>query len=439
MESKEQIISNLNQMQQDLKNKSVDGGNFDWDERPNPMMKYVRKDIIEYLNSQMPDRTKLTMDTLKQYLVSYAEQTKLTEVEKAYFIYYWVGHNIDYDLESFLKGKDTDCSPDSVLKNGKSVCAGYSSLFKTLCDWLGIECYSIPCFAKGLGFQVGESASGKENNHEHNAIKLFGGWCLVDSTWGAGSIIKGKFFKRFNDFYFCCDPKEFIFTHFPSDPSWQLIAQPVSKDQFSIFPLVGKGFFQMGFLSMNPFACAVNTEQMLEVTFDFIPQLKRRLAMSAFLSKENSHKPIPDACLVQKYDNQFKIRIILNEKGVYFVHFMASLTEKGQMSMITKMKITVNKNQSKKLAFPEMPQNYGSLIMESPLFNNIKKGDDVYFKFLSDEAEEVDVVFDDEWIPIQKNANGCFEKCLKAKGKKITICEKKGGKTFPRYTFTVQK
>lgn len=436
METKSQLISNLNKMQKDLKDNSQYYGQCDWDERPNYVMTHVRTNIIEQLCAQLPPRQKLNFEQLKQYLKSFADQAKLSEVERCYFIYYWIGHNIEYDLKTFLSGKNKDCSPDAVLKTGKSVCAGYSDLFKLLVEAVGIECYCIPCFAKGLGFQVGNAIPDKDN-HEHNGVKINGGWYLIDSTWGAGSIVNNKFEKSFNDFYFCTDPKEFVITHFPSDKSWQLLSQPVTKEQFSVFPFMDKRFFQLGFLSMTPFACSVTTEKIIDVTFDFIPQLRKRLSMSAHLFLNN--KNLPDTCLVQKYDKYFKVRCLLNKKGTYMIHFMASLGDKNKNQyLISTMKVSCPKDQKDKLEFPQM-QNYGTLIMESPLLDNIKNGQNVYFKFLSEDAEEIEIVFDDKWIPVNRNANGYFETTVAARGKKISVCEKIGGKTYPRFVFKVHK
>ena len=251
-------------------------------EKPNPMLENVRMEYIEKIIEVIPPREKLTISTLKQYLKSLAEQTKLSDIERAYLVYYWVSHNIDYDFNSFSKNKAIDCSPDSVLKTGQTVCGGYSSLYRDLVTNLGIECVDIDCFAKGFGFQIGEAIPNK-TNHEHNAIKLNNKWYLVDSTWGAGAIVDNKYQKDFNNFYFCCDPKEFVLTHYPTDQKWQLLKEPISKEVFSIFPFIDKRFFQFGFKSMNPFACQVNTEQIIDVIFYYDPNLDNNLKMNVQL------------------------------------------------------------------------------------------------------------------------------------------------------------
>ena len=403
-------------------------------EKPNPMLRNVRVEYIEKICEQIPPRNKLTMSTLQQYLKAYADQTKLNEVERAYLVYYWVAHNIDYDFKNWLKGRETKSSPDDVLKSGQSVCGGYSNLFQSLITPLGIQCVNIDCFAKGFGIQVGESIPDK-TNHQHNAIQLNGAWYLVDSTWGAGSVVNNTYKKDFNNYNFCCDPKEFALTHFPTDPQWQLLEEPITKEAFSVFPFLDKRFFQLGFKSMNPFACAVTTEQILDVVFYYDPDLDEGLKMNAtlFLNK----KEVKNCVLIQKYEDYFQVRILLNDKGVYNAHFFAfnGEGEENKFMQITEMKITCNKKQDKPIYFPKIQNCYGELVLETPFCNNIPKGANVAFKLYSLDINEITIVNGDDWIDVQKGSDNYFKKDVVIKSKEIKICEKTSTKYFPKYIF----
>ena len=406
-------------------------------EKPNPILENVRLEYIEKIMEVIPPRDKLTISILQQYLKSLAEQTKLNDIEKAYLVYYWVAHNIDYDFESFSKNKHTDTSPDSVLKNGHSVCGGYSTLFHDLVTYLGIECVNIDCFAKGFGFQIGEAIPNK-TNHQHNAIKLNNQWYLVDSTWGAGAIVDKKYNKDFNNFNFCCNPKEFVLTHFPTDEKWQLLKEPVSKEVFSIFPFIDKRFFQFGFKSMNPFACQVNTEQIIDVVFYYDPDFDNNLRMNVelFLDKKKEKNCV----LIQKYEDYFQIRILLNKKGCYNAHFFAinGNNKEDHFKKITELKINSNKNQEKPLALPKLMQNYGDLVLETPFCDVLPKGANISFKFYSVNINEITIVNGDEWIDVKKGNDRYFKKNVVVKDKEVKICEKIGGKYFPKIIFQVK-
>ena len=52
-------------------------------------------------------------------------------------------------------------------------------------------------------------------------------------------------------FYFMALPSQFIFTHFPSDPSLQYLSQEVPADVFYALPFVTPTYFECGFSPIN--------------------------------------------------------------------------------------------------------------------------------------------------------------------------------------------
>ncbi len=86
-------------------------------------------------------------------------------------------------------------------------------------------------YSKGYGFDAGKKLS--QNDHAWNAVKIEGKYFLADATWGAGVINhKGKYERKFNEAYFLSRPENFIYSHLPADPMWQLLSNPVSPDVF---------------------------------------------------------------------------------------------------------------------------------------------------------------------------------------------------------------
>jgi len=53
--------------------------------------------------------------------------------------------------------------------------------------------------------------------------------------------------QEFDDYWFAPDPKEFIFTHLPENPAWQLFPDPLSKLQFEQLPYIDPLLFHYGF------------------------------------------------------------------------------------------------------------------------------------------------------------------------------------------------
>jgi hypothetical protein len=52
--------------------------------------------------------------------------------------------------------------------------------------------------------------------------------------------------RGFEPFYFFTPPEQFIYSHFPSDPRWQLLAEPLSRHAFEALPQVKPAFFLCG-------------------------------------------------------------------------------------------------------------------------------------------------------------------------------------------------
>ena len=47
-----------------------------------------------------------------------------------------------------------------------------------------------------------------------------------------------------DEYYFMPDPHQLIFTHFPSDPNWQLLDRPISLTEFETLVSVKSAFFK---------------------------------------------------------------------------------------------------------------------------------------------------------------------------------------------------
>jgi hypothetical protein len=184
-----------------------------------------------------------------QLLASYLQEKSNTDLEKARAIFTWMAENISYDDEAFNSGNYPNYTAEYVLKNRRAVCDGYSNLFLALGNEMGIEVTKITGYAKGYGFQQGNTFN--ETDHAWNAVFLDGRWKIMDATWGScfGENVKGKLrtTKVFNDYWFDVDPYEAIFSHYPEDPSLSFVSPSISLTQYEQMPKVEEGYFKLGF------------------------------------------------------------------------------------------------------------------------------------------------------------------------------------------------
>ena len=95
-----------------------------------------------------------------------------------------------------MAGRDVDCSPQGVFQNGKTVCSGYSRLYKDIGKYIGLNVECVNCYAKGIGYQPGQKLT--STNHEYNVVNFDNKWYPIDATWGAGHIENNKYIKQYS-------------------------------------------------------------------------------------------------------------------------------------------------------------------------------------------------------------------------------------------------
>ena len=252
-------------------------------------------------------------------LAAYLARPASNDLEKVRALFVWITNNIAYDGAAFASGniRSEDQEAGAVLRNRQAVCYGYASLFVALGKAMGLEVVSISGYAKGVGFTTGEIQ--ERNNHDWNAVKINGVWHLLDSTWGAGSLRKNFHFKKeFDDFYFLTPPEKLIYSHFPADPTWQLISKPVSRVDFFNQIYVKPPFFknQLEAVSHHNSVIFANGEVVISL------RAPDNVAISSSLiTLEN--KEIP--CQVERKDGLVLIKAAIPEPGDYSLEIYSSL------------------------------------------------------------------------------------------------------------------
>ena len=159
-------------------------------------------------------------------LASYIQTHFNGDNEKIRVAYRWVTYNLTYDRDSMLSinwSKDTHEKIAATLRRKKGVCDNFSSVFAGILTNMNIPSFVVNGFAKG---------GGKEQAHSWTALQLKDDWYLCDPTWDAG-------FTNYSQ-YFLISPEQFITTHWPFDPLWQLLAKPVTLKEFN------RGFIATG-------------------------------------------------------------------------------------------------------------------------------------------------------------------------------------------------
>ncbi len=182
---------------------------------------------------QIPQKMTKTVDDI----ASYVKKNFKTDEEKVRATFYWITHNISYDISRAYTieyyEKDQEIL-DEVMTEKKGLCIHYAMLFSHICNKAGVKTYVVTGFTRQNGKM-------DTSPHAWSAAYVGSRWWLFDPTWGSGNIQNGKFVRLFKETHFNPQPEEYVKSHCPFDPSWQLLKSPISnkafiKADFSISP-----------------------------------------------------------------------------------------------------------------------------------------------------------------------------------------------------------
>ena len=343
-------IMSEERMIEDKEKEELKKGN-EFPKKPNSIFD---KTLCDDIVSSLPKREDTTLKEFKKSI--FIKTQNLSEKEKAFVLFKWVGQNIDYDVKGLRSGKNIDCSKEGVFKSGKTVCSGYSNLYCDIALYLDLNVVCIPCYAKGSGYIPGEKITASSTNHEYNAINLDGKWYPIDATWGSGYSMCGVYVREFNEFYFLADPELLIKTHFPSDEKWQLTKKVYKLSEFEKWPKVFSEFYQFGFQSFYPEEGYLELNDANSTKFILYGEnMKNKDVICSIYSLDNNNKETKvneKLSLITSYDDKIEVNCSFNEKGIYLIYLLGNGGDSLICTSIISYKVKVANNSIKNLDNP---------------------------------------------------------------------------------------
>jgi hypothetical protein len=179
-------------------------------------------DILQYI-PYIPKAQTYSSDSIAQYI----QLNYKTDKERLSAIYGWVITNIRYDKDSMYHINWTLYPEEKIaatLRRKKGVCENYAALFTDISIKCGFRSFVVNGYTR-------QSGSVNGAGHSWCAVSLQDEWYLCDPTWDAGS--NGRIL------YYLVSPRQFIQTHMPFDPLWQLLPNSINDQEFR------KGFFNL--------------------------------------------------------------------------------------------------------------------------------------------------------------------------------------------------
>jgi transglutaminase/protease-like cytokinesis protein 3 len=180
-----------------------------------------------------------------------------SDAERARALYDWVTRHISYDWREWAhivggaKAYAMPHDPLSVLERGTTVCAGYAWLYNDLARAVALE--STFLLGDVRGFRgTADDALITPYQHAWNSVKIDDAWVLLDATWGARQPGEAEVDYRLrNDTYFATPADQNIFDHLPESEEWQLLDEPLPKEQFATLPNLKPPYFRDGLSLVN--------------------------------------------------------------------------------------------------------------------------------------------------------------------------------------------
>lgn len=169
-------------------------------------------------------------------LAAYLMRAASSDIEKARAVVRWITTNIEYETDPELLADPASAfalrHADSAFRHRRAIDAGFANLFVRMMKSVGLEAVVIAGLHKGLTSISGDTSTMRRR--VWNAFKTRKGeWMLVDlPIYTEEENSDGDYRTKYADAFFCIPPEQLIYSHYPDSSRWQLLAEPISKEQF---------------------------------------------------------------------------------------------------------------------------------------------------------------------------------------------------------------
>ena len=247
----------------------------------------------------MPPEVETSIESVAKYIAK-KEKDPVLRIKA---LHDYVADRVAYDAEAYYSGNIPEQDAKIVFKKRKSVCSGYSNLMAALAAAINEKVIVIGGDARDP--DNGDKLTG--DGHAWNAVCIKKKWWLMDVCWDSGNVSRDKgFTKAYRTDYLLLPPEVMIQNHFPDEPTWQLLARPLSQGEFLRQPMLDPSFQAADLTLVSPKRARNETDARAVVVLNNpdnkwllagLEQNGRRLGFSTEASNEQTVKfdlPLPN-------------------------------------------------------------------------------------------------------------------------------------------------
>ena len=214
--------------------------------------------VVHPLVRSMPASAEASIDAVGRFIAEHEPNRRM----RIKALHDYVADRVAYDAEAYADRRYPPQDAETVFSQRIGVCAGYANLLTALGKAAGEEIVVVVGDARTEGGDLtGES-------HAWNAARIDDVWHLIDATWDAGSTEGRVFTRKYRSDYLFAPPEVFAVTHFPDEPNWQLLAEPLTRGDFFRAPMVRAEFFAHGLELVAPDRSQVTVDDIFEIAVD---------------------------------------------------------------------------------------------------------------------------------------------------------------------------
>ena len=324
------------------------------------------------------------------------------DFEKARLAHDVVAVLISYDAASYWSGSLPPQDFASVIKSCKAVCEGYAAVYQRLCDSLKLPCKTIHGYARGVGTSLANETKVTESNHAWNRVQLEGDWYLVDCTWDAGHM-EGKTARQsYNTDWLFLRPEHFIYSHLPQRQQDQLLATPLSPQDFAKLPDLRPKFFQVA-KDFAPLPAKTNqADGVLAMEFKETDGFQ----LDFTLRNLDSGRPTSNSLMVRRQPGGLtKAEFSFPSAGLYVVDVF--WRKAGGRQGTSCGQFLVESSQAGGVQYPALFPVDG-VEVQSPLTMPLSAGTTVQFKVTAPQKKFVVVIYGSTHIQLESDGRGNF-------------------------------
>jgi len=352
---------------------------------------------------QVPDQYSRGLLQLTQYLVHPFEKDE----DKIRAIFRWITANVEYDVDALRRREVRNILPQDVFNTKRSVCEGYARLFSYMAQQAGFEAKLIGGYSKGYQNQR-QTLFSDDNLHAWNAVRIRGEWRLIDATWGAGYLDEqGRFVKAFNDYYFLTPPEQLVVSHFPQESQWQLLENPLTRDDFENSLYVKPAFFTCRLRAVSHPYSSIETDDSLTIVLE-TPDNVNLLARLHTGEQELD----PRFTFIQRNSTFARIHVTFPDAAVYTLRIYASRGPKTEsFPWALDYRIQCRDCEPGQQGFPEQYSDFNDrkMYINFPLDRFQKKGQRVRFSLRLSGMVKAAVIDGNGQFQNLPGINGLFE------------------------------